>query len=226
MPQRGIAAKDVIEGPPTRRCLILLRQTSFKALEEAIAFKSAASHEAGTHTARFGEIEQRGLALTRKGRMLYDRLLASVRDEGGAGNAGLAYAARLEQAFEAFPDDHPTLRREGLGFYRYVPTEKGRQASSAGLDSVSMETLVEAGYVTADPIVYEDFLPVSAAGIFQSNLGGQEQRSYASNASKDAFVEALGAPVHDEFEVYERTEARSRDTVREVLGRNAHHTAA
>ncbi|WP_406047548.1 2-oxoadipate dioxygenase/decarboxylase family protein [Xanthomonas oryzae] len=26
--------------------------------------------------------------------------------------------------------------------------------------------------VSADPIIYEDFLPVSAAGIFQSNLGG------------------------------------------------------
>ena len=35
MPEHGIAPKAVVEGPPTRKCPILLRQTSFKALEEA-----------------------------------------------------------------------------------------------------------------------------------------------------------------------------------------------
>ena len=33
MPERGISPKAVVEGPPTRNCPILLRQTSFKALE-------------------------------------------------------------------------------------------------------------------------------------------------------------------------------------------------
>ena len=83
MPRHGIAAKAIIEGPPPRDCPILLRQTSFKALEEAILFKQAnATKVAGTHTARFGEIEQRGVALTPKGRELYDRLLVSVRQAG------------------------------------------------------------------------------------------------------------------------------------------------
>ena len=83
MPQRGIAPKAVIEGPPRRDCPILLRQTSFKALEEPILFRQAnAAKVVGTHTARFGEIEQRGVALTPKGRELYDRLLASVRRAG------------------------------------------------------------------------------------------------------------------------------------------------
>lgn len=50
-----------------------------KALEEPIAFKQTAGEIAsGTHTARFGEIEQRGGALTAKGRKLYDELLASA----------------------------------------------------------------------------------------------------------------------------------------------------
>jgi len=67
MPRRGIAPKAVIEGPPRRDCPILLRQTSFKALEEPILFRQAnATKVAGTHTARFGEIEQRGAALTPK----------------------------------------------------------------------------------------------------------------------------------------------------------------
>ncbi|VDZ78840.1 putative cytoplasmic protein [Salmonella bongori] len=48
------------------------RQTSFKALEEQVLF---VGEKQGTHTARFGEIEQRGVALTPKGRQLYDELL-------------------------------------------------------------------------------------------------------------------------------------------------------
>ncbi|WP_427024602.1 2-oxoadipate dioxygenase/decarboxylase HglS [Aureimonas ureilytica] len=226
MPGRGIAAKDVIEGPPTRRCPILLRQTSFKALEEAIVFRGETGEEAGTHTARFGEIEQRGLALTRKGRALYDERLASVRDEGGAGNAGGSYAERLATAFEAFPDDYDTLRRESLGYFRYALTRKGEDAASTGLASLDIETLVRDGHVAAYPIVYEDFLPVSAAGIFQSNLGGQEQRSYAANARKDAFVAALGAPVADEFEVYEAAQARSIEAVRTALRQTRQSSAA
>ncbi|MEG1455911.1 MAG: DUF1338 family protein, partial [Comamonas sp.] len=94
MPRRGVAAKDVVEGPPRRRHPILLRQTSFKALEEAIVF--AGDGAAGAHTARFGEIEQRGAALTAAGRELYDRLLGQVRSMGNAGSTGNDYAARLD----------------------------------------------------------------------------------------------------------------------------------
>lgn len=39
MPEYGIAPKAVVEGPPTRKCPILLRQTSFKALEEPVSFR-------------------------------------------------------------------------------------------------------------------------------------------------------------------------------------------
>ena len=38
MPGRGIPAKEVVEGPPRRKHPILLRQTSFKALEEPVRF--------------------------------------------------------------------------------------------------------------------------------------------------------------------------------------------
>lgn len=72
MPEYGIEPKVLIEGPPRREVPILLRQTSFKALEEPVLF---AGEKRGTHTARFGEIEQRGVALTPKGRQLYDTLL-------------------------------------------------------------------------------------------------------------------------------------------------------
>ena len=101
MPGRGIAAKPVVEGPPSRRAPILLRQTSFKALEEPVTFTGETGAEAGTHTARFGEVEQRGIALTREGRALYDALLASARDSGGDGSAGEDYGARLARAAAA-----------------------------------------------------------------------------------------------------------------------------
>ena len=207
MQARGIDAKAVIEGPPRRRCPILLRQTSFKALQEPVRFPAGDSADAGTHTARFGEIEQRGLALTPKGRALYDTLLARAREADGAGSTG-DYASRLAAAFTAFPDDDDTLRREGLGYYRYALTDAGRADPSA-VTRVGIDAAIAGGLVTADPVVYEDFLPVSAAGIFQSNLGGGEQRAYAAQANRDAFEAALGARVHDEFAIYARIERES-----------------
>ncbi len=173
--------------------------------------------EAGSHTARFGEIEQRGLALTPRGRALYDRLLAQARDNEGAGSTGEDYATRLQSVFAAFPDDYDTLRREGLGYFRYRLTEAG-QADPVRAGSLSPEEAVAAGLVSADPIVYEDFLPVSAAGIFQSNLGGSEQRAYAAHANREAFEQALGARVHDEFAIYAAIE---RDSLADLEGLNS-----
>ena len=49
-----------------------------------------------------------------------------------------------------------------------------------------MDALVEQGLVEAQPITYEDFLPVSAAGIFQSNLGGAQNDAYAATAEIQA----------------------------------------
>jgi uncharacterized glyoxalase superfamily metalloenzyme YdcJ len=217
MPTRGIAAKEVVEGPPRRDCPILLRQTSFKALVETVAFVGDGDGTAGTHTARFGEIEQRGVALTQAGRALYDRLLAQVRDVGQAGSAGQDYDGRLAAVFQAFPDDHATLRREGLAYYRYQATETGLAAASPATAGLPLDRLIEQGFVAAHPIVYEDFLPVSAAGIFQSNLGGTEQKSYAANAARAAFERDLGSQVLDEISLYDAAERRSLDLVRTQL---------
>ncbi len=52
-------------------------------------------------------------------------------------------------------------------------------------------------------------LPVSAAGIFQSNLGNETRARSHGNASREAF-EALGCPVQDEFELYRQAEERSK----------------
>jgi uncharacterized glyoxalase superfamily metalloenzyme YdcJ len=212
MQRRGMAAKAVIEGPPRRAVPILLRQTSFKALEETVVFPGDGGSEPGTHTARFGEIEQRGLALTPKGRALYDQLLDQARAVDGAGSTGEDYATGLARAFEPFPDDLDTLRREGLGYFRYALTDRGG-ALSAAERALPAEALIAAGLATADPIVYEDFLPVSAAGIFQSNLGGGEQQAYEAHESRTDFEAALGARVHDEFALYAAIQAASLGTL-------------
>lgn len=215
MPRRGIQAKEVVEGPPRRRHPILLRQTSFKALQEPIAFPGADGSARGSHTARFGEIEQRGMALTRAGRQLYDRLLAQVRDIGAAGSSDAGYAARLQQVFEAFPDDLDTIRTQGLAFFRYTVCNEAAFAAAARSGGAwDLETLLREGVLDAHPIVYEDFLPVSAAGIFQSNLGGAEQRSYAANAARAAFEADLQAQVLDEIALYERAQQASQTALR------------
>ena len=214
MPKRGIVPKDVIEGPPTRACPILLRQTSFRALSETIRFPGAA--KAGTHTARFGEVEQRGLALTREGRVLYDRLLAGVREADGADTD---YGVRLRAAFAGFPDHHAILRRERLGYFRYAPAAPGAGRSIAHAPaSLSVEALVASGHVQAFPITYEDFLPVSAAGIFQSNLGARAPGRGPAPAARGAFVAALEGELLDEFQLYGEIEARSLAAVRAALG--------
>ncbi|MDW0361776.1 VOC family protein [Halomonas venusta] len=207
MPEMGMNPKAVIEGPPRRECPILLRQTSFKALEESIRFAGDAQ---GTHTARFGEIEQRGVALTPKGRELYDQLL----NEGRKQTAGLdndAHQTVMQNVFAQFPDNDEAMRREGLAYFQYHLTEKGQAAKDVG--STDIEALIAQGLVEAQPITYEDFLPVSAAGIFQSNLGGAESEAYAGNANRDAFEEALGAQVTDELSLYAERENISKNKV-------------
>lgn len=217
MPTRGITPKDVVEGPPPRAVPILLRQTSFKALAESVVFAGQDGLASGTHTARFGEIEQRGVALTRQGRALYDTLLQQVRDIGSAGNADPDYTTRLATAFERFPDDLDTLRQKGLAYFRYTLTPAGAAASDPALSERDWDCLIADGLLTADPLTYEDFLPVSAAGIFQSNLGGTEQKSYSANAAQVAFEDCLGASVLDEFALYEQAQSSSMATVRAQL---------
>lgn len=219
MPVHGITPKAVIEGPPRRKCPILLRQTSFKALDEPIAFTDQ-DETRGSHSARFGEIEQRGAALTPKGRALYDRLLNAARDELGdfpnEGNAA-RYNTLMTRYFGEFPDSVDGMREQELAYFRYFPTEKGLAAGS--LKSTSLEDLLRDGHVKAEPLVYEDFLPVSAAGIFQSNLGDAAQTHYGEHSNRQAFVQALGRETIDELGLYAETQRRSIEECLAALSR-------
>lgn len=211
MPRQGITPKAVIEGPPSRQCPILLRQTSFKALDEPISFIDQQGNERGSHSARFGEIEQRGAALTPKGRALYDRLLDASRQAlGAAPNEANAerYNALQQQHFAAFPDSLAEMREQGLAYFRYFVTDKGLGNHDTP-PATDLQALIANGWIAFEPLVYEDFLPVSAAGIFQSNLGDDAQRSFTARANRESFEQALGRTTLDELTLYADTQRRS-----------------
>ncbi|KAF4219084.1 hypothetical protein CNMCM5878_003939 [Aspergillus fumigatiaffinis] len=205
MLKRGLQAKDHIEGPPRRQCPILLRQTSFLALEERVAFSDGAEAD-GKHRARFGEIEQRGMALTPKGRLLYDSLI-----QKSGQRAWPSSAPDIHQ----FPDDYAKIREEGLGYFTYHATNPSSMRAGRCGD---LESLIQDGVVSFEPITYEDFLPISAAGIFKSNLNGESTASADSRADKDSFETHLGVPVHDPFDLYQRMQEASITETFETLG--------
>ena len=252
MQARGIPPKAIIEGPPRRECPILLRQTSFKALQEPVGFKrqydatdnikndSEEPYEQGQHTARFGEIEQRGVALTPKGRTLYDKLLNKARGQLGTTpneNNATEYYRISEETFVEFPDDYQTLHAEELAYFYYQPVDDAAESeiTTADIEAAwskidhaktdeskkAIIDLIDQGIIRIEPIVYEDFLPVSAAGIFQSNLQQDEQSRYDGNSSQQAFERDLGVKVYDELELYESMQADSLEHCRQALKRVA-----
>lgn len=230
MVESGLSAKPIIEGPPSRQHPILLRQTSFRAQEETISFQNSDNESVknGQHTARFGEVEQRGMALTPKGRNLYDRLLAEVRKQAPKPETNPAhYRQTLQQVFTDFPDDIETLRRDGLAYFEYrlspaLPStgkallqtileqnQDFKESLEKGKPSTELDGLIALDLMTTKPLTYEDFLPVSAAGIFQSNLNDETPKIFTQASNKEAFEAALGSPVIHAFTWYEAIQSNS-----------------
>jgi uncharacterized glyoxalase superfamily metalloenzyme YdcJ len=234
MKAAGMPVKASIEGPPKRKCPILLRQTSFLALEEKIRFVSCDedldedSFTSGSHRARFGEIEERGAAVTPKGRKLFDRLLAEADHRCTEPDASSTTRdAILSEVFREFPDVWSEMREEGLVYCMYKRTEQPlpRDAEKLVHSATSSELanmLVMQGLVEAQPITYEDFLPFSAAGIFQSNLHKTEStgRSMKISVSSDqaGFENSLGSPLISSDDLYSQIEGDSLRKCIEGLG--------
>ncbi len=221
MPSKGLNPKAVIEGPPERKIPILLRQTSFKALEESISFPSNNNnYQEEQHKARFGEIEQRGAALTPKGKNLYEQKIAIVRNNiipNLDGSNADEYYAVLKQEFADFPDDIALMRQQGLVYVEYGATKEGIKKAGS-LSGEELNTLIAKGYIEYSPITYEDFLPVSAAGIFTSNLGENCPQIIVAEANQEAFEDALGTKTLDPFALYEAKQVNSLKMALEQLG--------
>ncbi|MBL0926928.1 MAG: VOC family protein [Phycisphaerales bacterium] len=217
--------KDTTEGP-SEDTPVLLRQDSYKALTEPVEFVNAdGSVVKTTHTARFGEIEQRFYATTPAGRSLYDRCLAEAEaagenDPGLAARDFAAYKARYAQAFAPFPKTLPGLLDAGLVYAHYSPTAKGL-AARGRIATTDARQLVRLGYARAEGLRYEDFLPVSAAGIFASNLNQYGTKSTA--VQRPVYTQAMlenvmGKRIIDTDAAYRGAEARSLLDTYERLG--------
>jgi uncharacterized glyoxalase superfamily metalloenzyme YdcJ len=208
--------KDFTEGP-SEDTPILLRQDAYKALTEPVQFREADGSVVDTvHTARFGEIEERGYATTPKGRTLYDDCLAQAdalreKDPTLPARDFAAYEAIYARPFRPFPKTLPALLAQELVFGRYAATPKGR-ASRGAVRSVDVAELLAQGLLQVEGLRYEDFLPVSAAGIFASNLNqyGTESTAAVKPTYSQTQLEAiLGKPIVDATIVYRGMEAAS-----------------
>ncbi|MFI8849735.1 2-oxoadipate dioxygenase/decarboxylase family protein [Streptomyces sp. NPDC053499] len=222
MTERGIEMIDTIQGPPAWRGPdVLLRQTSFRALAEPRAMRTPDGDVvSGALRVRFGEVEARGIALTRAGRALYDKLLALVDEESSRAEPGASRAEVARSVWERhMPATEEELAAQGLAYFAYqVAADRPRDG---GPVPESVSELVRRGWVRAEPVVYEDFLPRSAAGIFQSNLTSEGTRhSEQAGTAYDAgwLSEAIGREVLDPFALYEQEQHRSLTRVARELG--------
>ena len=207
----GAKMKDHIEGPPARDVLILLRQTSYLALTEVVVFTGDENVD-GAHTARFGEIEQRGVALTPEGRKRYDAALDELEHLRAEGET--ITKEITDKVFSILPDNYDALRKEGLAYYTYHLAGEAPQEIQGDL-----EQWIEQGFVRAKPIRYEDFLPVSAAGIFASNLkvsGAKHQGE--SPYSKEDLEVIMDKKILDSQELCATQQVQSLSTLYKQLG--------
>jgi uncharacterized glyoxalase superfamily metalloenzyme YdcJ len=160
---------------------------------------------AGELRVRFGEVEARGIAVTPAGRELIDPLPADAS----------VWAA-------AVPATERELARAGLAWFTAAVTDDAASRAAAGRrPSPTAQALVDDGWVRLEPVVYEDFLPRSAAGIFRSNLTDDGRTdATAGGVERDAewLAGALGREVHDPMALYAAQVDASWKTVRATLG--------
>lgn len=216
--------KDFTEGP-SEDTPILLRQDAYKALTEPVRFRNADGSEAeASHTARFGEIEQRFYATTPAGRELYDACLAQAeaareKDPTLPKRDIDAYERAYAAPFVPFPKTLRGLIEGGFVHGRFRATEHGK-ANRHSISTTDLNELVRLDFVRAEGLRYEDFLPVSAAGIFASNLNQYGTRSTAAvrpTYTRKTLEDVMGKRIVDAAAVYRAIEARSiLDTHREL----------
>lgn len=215
MQVRGIEMIGKIQGPPRwDGPEILLRQTSFRALAEPRTFRELDGKiTKGRLRVRFGEVEARGIALTSAGRDLYDAIVRRVDDRIAerldANPVGDPADAVREVWAQHMPRTEAELEQAGLGWFTYHLVAQPPPGTPPG----TLRELLERGWAEARPIVYEDFLPRSAAGIFASNLGAEgsiDTDRGAAPRSATWLADVIGRQVSSPEDLYG---CESRDSI-------------
>ncbi len=217
MQQRGIEMISQIQGPPRwDGPEVLLRQTSFRALSEPRRLRLAdGSVVDGALRVRFGEVEARGIALTKLGRERYEQLSARIADRVRAEVASDGQAVAAEVWRDGFPRSELELALQGLAHFTYRPRQRDGQPPADPAE------LLRQGWLELQPIVYEDFLPRSAAGIFQSNLtgaGSADMDRAGSARDREWLAGVLGRQVHEPDDLYAQVSASSWAAAVAALG--------
>jgi uncharacterized glyoxalase superfamily metalloenzyme YdcJ len=222
MVDRGVEMIDEIQGPPRWSGPdVLLRQTSFRALAEPRRFREAdGTLTVGSLRVRFGEVEARGIALTAAGRARYEQLDVETARRLQSDPALSRQEVAAEVWSAGFPRSEAELVAQDLAFFSYVAVTD-RPGDGKAPPSGTSELLSE-GWLRAEPVVYEDFLPRSAAGIFSSNLtavGSVDAQAGAAERDGAWMSEMLGRPVLDPDTLYRGQSLASLRAARARLGR-------
>lgn len=217
----GIKMIDEIQGPPRWDGPdVLLRQTSFKALGEERLFRHAdGSIKPGELRVRFGEMEARGIALTPVGRDVYDRMVAEVDKRLHESPEQTRQDVARAVWEENLPRTEAELAAKGLAFFTFAARPEKLSGTQTG--PVTLAELIATGAAVPQPIVYEDFLPRSAAGIFQSNLadeGSKNDGEEAADYDIHRMTRIVGAEVRDPYQLYQAQQEASVAEISAALG--------
>jgi uncharacterized glyoxalase superfamily metalloenzyme YdcJ len=210
MQARGVPMIDEIQGPPRWDGPdVLLRQTSFRALAEPRAFREVNGEVTrGELRVRFGEVEQRGIALTPAGRDLYEHMVAEVDRTLLAASARSRQGVAAEVWARHLPATQEQLARTDLAYFTYSVADR---ACDGRTPPTGLPSLLDQGWLTGAPIVYEDFLPRSAAGIFASNLTGRSDVD-AAQGEAERDIDWLSNAIGRSITVPEHTYEQQRTT--------------
>ena len=154
------------------------------------------------------------MALTPEGRLMYDNLTENKN-------------------YGDFPKTHIELFEKSLAYYQYSLAKNGKNLpeikkliNNSQNQQQVLVNLVKAGYVELIPVTYEDFLPKSAGGIFESNLSSQTSIRKGnidknSQSNKEKFENILGRKVMDSYEIYSTIEQKSKEKLFDELKINS-----
>jgi uncharacterized glyoxalase superfamily metalloenzyme YdcJ len=128
---------------------------------------------------------------------------------------------------EGLPSTERELCLADLGFFTFrvdstVVAGRPTPEQRAALEQAEVAALVQTGVLHLEPIVYEDFLPRSAAGIFASNLtdsGTMDANQGGAERDADWMSDVMGAAVNLPEELYAQEASASLRAAEHVLGR-------